>query len=305
VSELLKEWHWEITRLCNLHCRHCLTRCGHSVHGELQTSDALKAIESMASLGCTTLMMTGGEPLVRGDLFVLLESGFSHGISLGLLTNGFLVDEQVANLLSTYTKTVGISLDGASAKTHDVLRGQQSFRFACRAIKLLAASQSVVVYITVSALNIKEVYDIVDIALELGASRIHVSEITISGRAKDNSSHLKLKPNQRDSLRQMAQAMTGAGRLIDSCCNADLVSVYLSAEGLVYPCSEVGIQCPSQSLGRITQEDSGSMLLQTVQNWRTPTDAPCCYEIWAGKRITFYLNTGDDCMLVNRERRRP
>ena len=257
----------------------------------------------MAELGCTSLMITGGEPLMRSDLFVLLESGFSRGISLGLLTNGFLVDEQAAKRLSAYTKTVGVSLDGASAKTHDALRGQQSFQFACRAIKLLAASQSVAVYVTVSALNIEEIRCIVDIALELGASRIHVSEITIGGRAKDNSSRLMLKPRQKESLRRMVQEMTGTGQSIDSCCDADFTSIYLSAEGLVYPCSEVGVQCPSPSLGRITQEGSG--LLQTTQAWLTPVEASCCYEIWVGERIAFYLNTSDDCTFINRERRQP
>jgi len=305
VSGLFKEWHWEITRRCNLHCQHCLTRCGHPAHSELQTPAAVKAIGSMAELGCTSLMITGGEPLMRSDLFVLLESGFSRGISLGLLTNGFLVDEQAAKRFSAYTKTVGVSLDGASAKTHDALRGQQSFQFACRAIKLLTASQSMAVYITVSALNIDEIHCIVDIALELGASRIHVSEITIGGRAKDNSSHLGLKPKQKELLRQIAQTMTGAGRSINGCCNADLASVYLSAEGLVYPCSEVGVQRPSQNLGQITQEGSGSRLLQTAQTWRTPAEAPCCYEIWVGERIAFYLNAGDGCTFVNRERRQP
>jgi len=304
VRELFKEWHWEITRRCNLHCQHCLTRCGRPVHGELQTPDAIKAIGSMAELGCAALMITGGEPLTHSDLFILLESSFSRGISIGLLTNGFLVDEQIANQLSAYIKTVGVSLDGVSAKTHDALRGQQSFQFACRAIKLLAVCQPVAVYITVSALNIKEVCGIVDIALELGASRIHISEINISGRAEDNSSRLTLKPKQKELLRRMAQEMTGTGRLVNCFCNADFTSIYLSAEGLVYPCSEVGVQCPNQNLGRITEKGFESKLLQTAQDWQAPIEAPCCYEIWVGEKVVFYLNASDHCTLVSRERMR-
>ena len=256
MAELFKEWHWEITRRCNLYCQHCLTRCGHSVHSELTTFDAIKAIGVMAEVGCTTLMITGGEPLMRSDLFILLEFGFSRGISLGLLTNGFLIDKQVAERLCTYTKTVGVSLDGASAQTHDALRGQQSFQLACSAIALLAVHQPVVAYITVSALNVEEIRSIVELALRLGASRIHISEITIGGRAKDNAEHLTLRSKQKKLLRRLAWEMTGAGRSIDCCCNVDLVSIYLSAEGLVYPCSEVGVQCPSQNLGRITGRNS-------------------------------------------------
>lgn len=304
MSELFKEWHWEITRRCNLRCQHCLTRCGRSAHGELQTSDAIKAIESMTELGCNALMITGGEPLMRSDLFVLLNLGFNRGISIGLLTNGFLVDEEVAKQLSAYTKTVGVSLDGTSSKIHDALRGQQSFQSACRAIKLLSAFQPVAVYITVSALNIKEICGVVDIALELGASRIHVSEITIGGRAKNSGNYLMLKPEQKELLRQMARKMTMAGQLVN-CCDVNFTSIYLSAKGLVYPCSEIGVKCPSQNLGRITEKCFGSRLLQIAQDWQTPIKASCCYEIWVGERVVFYLNTDDDCIFVNKERRWP
>jgi len=306
VSELFKEWHWEVTRRCNLNCQHCLTSCGHSVSGGLTTPEALVAIEVMASLGCTNLMITGGEPLVRSDLFALLNSAFNQGMSLGLLTNGFGVDNKLAEQISGYAKIVGISLDGASEHTHDALRGKLSFQAACCAIKLLADRLPVTAYITVSALNIKELRDIIDFVFELGASRIHVSEVTISGRARENADRLRLRPSQRKLLEQLAEEVSGPGQTVDCHCDADLTSVYLSAEGLVYSCSEVGIQNLGQNLGNITEADFRTRFLAAAQSWQVPIGLPCCYQVWAGERIVFCLNsTSDGCALIDRERRQP
>lgn len=291
---MLKEWHWEITRRCNLFCWHCLTGGGRVLAGELTAAEAQKAINVMADCGCLYLMITGGEPLARKDLVPILRSGFERGLRLGLLTNGFKLNKKTAGRLGLYLKTAGVSLDGASAKTHDALRGRGSFQAAGRAIRLLSSFLPVTAYLTASALNIDELGDMIDFAFSLGAGRIHISEINLGGRAKTNKNLLALSPSQKETLKRLAREITGAGHPTDSGCGANLASVYLSAAGLAYPCSEIGIRRPDYPLGRITAKGFRARLLKKALTWRMPESA-CCYQILAGQKAVFCLNTGLNC----------
>ncbi|MCG2697787.1 radical SAM protein [Candidatus Parcubacteria bacterium] len=303
MTASFKEWHWEITKRCNLFCRYCLTNCGPSAHESLATSDALMAIKTMAELGCEKLMITGGEPFVRKDLFKLLEYSRKKNFSLGLLTNGFLVKEKIARRLADYIDDIGVSIDGLSSQTHNFARGEKSFQRASRFIAILSAYLPVSAYVTISAVNIHELPKIAKFIFELGASRIHFSEISMSGRAKDNLKHFKLTVKQKKLLKQFAVEMTmGIDGVIDNQCNADLSVVYLSAEGIVYPCSEVAIHAPSQSLADIKHSGCKKELEAKKQSNKIPLNFSCCYEVHISKRMVFYLNTRSQCALIKKER---
>jgi radical SAM protein with 4Fe4S-binding SPASM domain len=141
--------HWleiEITRRCPLACLHC----GSSCSGEQYYKEELSAVEILAFLkrmdeayGAANLMVcfTGGEPLVRDDLYTLMAHATEMGYRATLVTNGMLVDGRAVDLLAAAgLSTITVSLDGLAA-THNRARGNpQSFDRAVGALRLLKES---------------------------------------------------------------------------------------------------------------------------------------------------------------------
>lgn len=119
---------WEVTRACPLKCRHCRADAIlEALPGELTTEQGLEFVDSLRGFGrpYPVLIFTGGDPLMRDDLYVLVKQVIKYGFRVGLapsvsdkLTDGF-----VSNLRDAGIKYVSISLDGASSGTHDYIRG--------------------------------------------------------------------------------------------------------------------------------------------------------------------------------------
>ena len=297
MPKAFNEWHWEITRRCNLRCSHCITACGEAPDSEMSTEAALLAVKRMAELGCSRLMVTGGEPLVREDILTILKACKSRGIELGLLTNGFTVNRYIVSELSSLISSVGVSLDGAAERTHDTIRGRGSFKKACRAILHLSKTLPVIVHVTVSSNNFREVEATIKKAMKLGASRVHVSEISIFGRAGKNRSVLALDSDQRKILLRLAENKAEGGEYL---CKIDFSAVYLSYDGFVYPCSEVAIKKPNRFLADIASESCVEDLVAMSEKWIVP-DFFCCYVVYEGPNIFFCLRTENPCYVAIKE----
>jgi MoaA/NifB/PqqE/SkfB family radical SAM enzyme len=131
---------WEATLACNLGCRHCGSDCHRSrdTSSELTTAEAIemfRQVERDFPTGDVFVAVTGGEPLVRPDLFEVMAEVHRLGFHWGMVTNGWRADEAaVENCRRTGMRTIVISLDGASAASHDWLRGPGSFDRAVAAI---------------------------------------------------------------------------------------------------------------------------------------------------------------------------
>lgn len=129
---------WEVTQRCHLRCRHCYLGGEHEPD-ELDTLEGKDLLDQMARLGVMFLVITGGEPLLRDDLFDLIDEALSLGFAWKLLTTGTLLDDDRARRLADRHPTgVDISLHGLE-ETHDALtRVAGSFRAATRAMRMLA-----------------------------------------------------------------------------------------------------------------------------------------------------------------------
>jgi len=128
---------WEVTQRCPLRCRHCYLGGEHEP-AELDTSEGKDLLGQMAGLGVMFLVITGGEPLLREDLFDLVDEALRLGFAWKILTTGTLLDEKRAQRLADrHPMNVDISLHGLE-ETHDALtRVPGSFRAATRAMKML------------------------------------------------------------------------------------------------------------------------------------------------------------------------
>ena len=116
---------WELTKGCNLRCIHCRASATEfSSPSDLSTQAARDIIDQIAEVSSPILVLSGGEPLFRSDIFQLAQYGTDKGLRVALATNGTLVTKQVAQkIVDSGVKRVAISLDGVDAATHDMFRG--------------------------------------------------------------------------------------------------------------------------------------------------------------------------------------
>src|SRR5215471_4518098 len=169
---------WETTKACNLSCQHCRAvpqrRLGPS---ELTTSGALDLIDDIATVAKPVMVLSGGEPLFRPDLFDIGAYGVETGFRMALATNGTLVTRAIAaKIADTGFSRVAVSLDGARPLTHDAFRGLPgSHRLALQGLRNLRdEGVSVQINSTIAKHNVHELPDLLDLALEIGADALHL-----------------------------------------------------------------------------------------------------------------------------------
>jgi radical SAM protein with 4Fe4S-binding SPASM domain len=184
---------WEATLACNLACRHCGSDCHRSqdTSAELKAGevvDAFRAIDRDFGHRNVFVAVTGGEPLVRPDLFeVMAEVGGRLRFPWGMVTNGWSVDAGVVEACRrTRMRTVVVSLDGATAASHDWLRGAGSFDRAVEAIRLFLAAgwrDGLQVTSTFHHRNIGELEAMQALLVRLGVRDWRVVSVFPNGRA--------------------------------------------------------------------------------------------------------------------------
>jgi radical SAM protein len=172
---------WETTRACGLSCKHCRASATlQALPGELDTAEGKALIDQVAGFGrpYPILVLTGGDCLLRPDLFDLVAYAQSLGIPTALSPSvtPLLTDEAIERIATCGVKAVSISLDGACAATHDGVRGIDGlFVKTLEAIrKLVAAGLTVQVNTTVMRTNVDELADVAALMAELG---VHIWEV--------------------------------------------------------------------------------------------------------------------------------
>ena len=171
---------WEATAGCNLACRHCrrLEVSQALSKRDLTTEQAKRhLINALVEAGRPVLVFSGGEPLLRPDLFDLAASAVSQSLPIALATNGTLIDEAMADRIAQARfERVAVSLDGAQAATHDAFRGQDgAFDAAVQGLqRLRQRGMSLQVNTTVTQHNLGELQAIHDAVMALGVEAWHV-----------------------------------------------------------------------------------------------------------------------------------
>jgi len=188
---------WNLTDRCNLSCTHCYGSSGpeRTTEGELTTTEALGVIDDLADTGVPLILFSGGEPLLRGDIWELARHARSRGLKMALSTNGTLITREAAREIKACgIEYAGISLDGAKAETHDRFRNSPgAFE---RAIGAFAACREAGlrcgVRVTLTKENCRELGELVDLALSLGASRFCLYWLVPAGRGSESYARLQL-----------------------------------------------------------------------------------------------------------------
>lgn len=180
---------WEVTRRCNLNCVHCRAAAERGPYpGELNTAEALRLIDEIASFSRPVIILTGGEPLLREDIFDLASYGTKRGLRMVIAPNGTLLDTEKADRLKACgIQRVSISLDGATAESHDRFRRVEgAFAGALRGIETLKrAGLEFQVNTTVTQTNYLELPAILKLSVRLGAVAHHIFLLVPTGRGKE------------------------------------------------------------------------------------------------------------------------
>ncbi len=193
---------WECTLRCNLNCLHCGSDCKkESSVKDMPVSDFLKTIDSIAphiQPNKTTIVFTGGEPLLRKDLEACGEQLYQRGFPWGVVTNGYLLTpSRFASLVNAGLRAITISLDGLE-DSHNWLRANnQSFKRALEAISLLPTIPQLKYDVVTCAnpQNLLDLDDLKELLIKVGIKNWRIFTIFPIGRAKDDCG-LQLSPVQ-------------------------------------------------------------------------------------------------------------
>ncbi|WP_017905168.1 heme d1 biosynthesis radical SAM protein NirJ [Pseudomonas asplenii] len=191
---------WNLLRRCNLTCRHCYATSADSVfRDELDTAAARAVIDDLHQAGVKVLILSGGEPLLRDDLFELSAHARSKGLFVALSSNGTLIDEHnIGQIAEAHFDYVGISIDGLE-QTHDAFRQLKgSFASSMRAIRL-CREQGIRVGLrtTLTQANHAQLPGLLDLMREYDVQKFYLSHLNYSGRGR--------RSRRLDAHRQMSR----------------------------------------------------------------------------------------------------
>jgi len=179
---------WNTTQECNISCIHCYRDAGNKRTDELNTDEGKKLLDEMGRAGFKIIILSGGEPLMRADIYELIRYAKSIGLRPVLGTNGILITEEVAiKLKEAGLGAAGISLDSTDKAIHDKFRQSEgawdktiAAMDVCRKVGLPFQ-----VHTTITNWNEKEVTNITDLAVAKGAMAHHIFFLVPTGRGKD------------------------------------------------------------------------------------------------------------------------
>jgi radical SAM protein with 4Fe4S-binding SPASM domain len=195
---------WEVTKGCNLRCIHCRATATELMSpADLPTDKALDIISQIADFGNPILVLSGGEPLYRHDIFQLAEYATGRGLRTALATNGTLVTKDVAQKIKQAgIKRVSISLDGSDAHTHDSFRGiPGAFDAAVYGMRnLQALGVSVQINTTIARHNAHQLPAVLDLARSLGADALHTFLLVPVGCGVDIAAEQMVPPEEYEQM---------------------------------------------------------------------------------------------------------
>lgn len=183
---------WNLVRRCNLTCLHCYSvSADKDFPGELSTDEVFRVMDDLKRFGVPVLILSGGEPLLRPDIFVIAERAKRMGFYVGLSSNGTLIDAtNVRQIAAIGLDYLGISLDGLKA-THDHFRRKEgSFEAALNGIRLARdAGIKVGLRFTLTEDNAQDLPGLLDLMQAERIDKFYLSHLNYAGRGNRNRQH--------------------------------------------------------------------------------------------------------------------
>ncbi len=207
---------WNLVRRCNLSCKHCYAlSADHDYPNELTLAQIDTVMDDLKAFQVPVLILSGGEPLMRPDIFEIARHAKARGFYIGLSTNGTLIDAPMADRVAAQGfDYVGISLDGMR-ETHDRFRRKQgAFDASLAAVRLLRArGVKVGLRYTMTDMNAADLPDLLRLMQDEGVDKFYFSHLNYAGRGNIHRGRDAHFAATRDALdRLFAQAWDNASR---------------------------------------------------------------------------------------------
>ena len=225
---------WNLIRRCNLTCKHCYAlSADHDYPGELTNAEVNAVMDDLKAFGVPVLILSGGEPLLRPDLFEIAARAKALKFYVGLSTNGTLIDAPMADRVTAQGfDYVGISLDGLRA-THDKFRRKQgAFDASLGAVRLLRErGVKVGLRYTMTDMNAADLPDLMQLMHDEGVDKFYFSHLNYAGRGnihRGRDAHFAATRAALDRLFDAAWRAAVEGRALEYVTgNNDADGVYL------------------------------------------------------------------------------
>lgn len=264
---------WNVTRECNMKCSHCyINATEKKLKNELTTLEAKNLMNQIYEVSAPLLILSGGEPLLRPDIFELISYGSKKGLKMGLGSNGSLIGDDIAKKLKEAgITTVSISLDSNIPAQHDEFRGVNgAWEKAVEACKALRRNNVLVqVNTTLTQQNYNQIDDIMFLAQNIGVENFHLFFLVPTGRgtkltdispekyeemitktfAKTANHKLNVRPSCAPQFMRIAKGMNLDMRQWIRGCIAGLYYCRIYPNGDVTPCPYLPIK-----LGNIREQ---------------------------------------------------
>ncbi|MBQ4133585.1 MAG: radical SAM protein [Desulfovibrionaceae bacterium] len=278
---------WEVTRRCNLACVHCRASAKDIPYAlELKREEALALADSFQTLGRPLIIFTGGEPLLRPDLFGLIRAVRKNGHKAALSVNGTLISpEIIEKIKDVEISRCSVSIDGGSPAAHDAFRGAPGcFEQAVNGIRqLVRAGVPVQLNTTITYRNYGELPAILNLCRELGAAAWHIFLLVPVGRGAEvreitpqmyeqaltwiyeqaRSSELEIRPTcapQYNCLTDESGSRQGRG------CLGGVGFCFVSHTGIVQPCGYLQLDCGDVRVQSVSEIWRTSAVFQQLRN---------------------------------------
>ncbi|MDD4168721.1 MAG: putative heme d1 biosynthesis radical SAM protein NirJ2 [Desulfotomaculaceae bacterium] len=256
---------WNTTNNCNMYCRHCYREAGTRLTDELNTAEGLELIDRIDRAGFKIMIFSGGEPLLRDDIYTLVAGAKERGLRPVLGSNGTLITGAVAGRLKeSGAAAIGISLDSMDPASHDDFRAAPgAWQAAVNGMRACqAAGLPFQIHTTVMDWNLPEIEQLTDFAVECGAVGHHIFFLVPTGRAvnieadslqaaqyetllrrlmrKQAEVGIELKPTCAPQFMRIAAQMGIKTRFSKGCLAGSSYCI-ISPSGIVQPCAYLNI----------------------------------------------------------------
>jgi heme b synthase len=196
---------WEITRRCNLNCVHCRSSSELEAkeHPDFSLAEAKRVLDDISSYAQPVVVLSGGEPLLRNDVFDIAAYGTEKGLRMCLATNGTLVTDEICQKIKKAgIRMVSLSLDGSNAEVHDDFRNQRgAFDGTIQAAALFKKNEiPFLVNSSFTKRNQEEIPKVYELAKKIGATAWYMFMIVPTGRGQDIMEELITAENYEDIL---------------------------------------------------------------------------------------------------------
>jgi radical SAM protein with 4Fe4S-binding SPASM domain len=322
---------WEMTAACNLNCIHCHASGGKPSEDELSTTEAKQLLDQLVEIEDFRMMaFTGGEPLVRPDLFEILAYSRELGFVNTIATNATLINDSVARRLKSHGVAIAaVSLDGLDAKTHDMVRGVEgSFDAAIEGMRALRRANILLqVNITAMEYNLRQVEPMMRLIDELDTGILLMYQLVPVGRGQEiEESALDLGANEK-LIRFMAHSQRDIKTIMEPVagpqywpfllqrkgitgglalklaekvfhgCSAGRGFVYVKPNGEVWPCPFIEVNCGNIRLNEFKEIWETSRVFRNLRERESRLKGQCrdCEyrKLCGGCRGRAWSTTGD------------